>query len=192
MDESKIEVSNDESEMDIARDDGNIAEETQTEVAGTRSDILEGAVIGNGEIKDVSDDSDSDDDGFKIVLGTNKQSNQVKRKSFARGENVYRRVDFNKSDQASSAQLDTEQYEEEEQEETRQTEIKTMRFSSKMTAYDIDFDTLDEHPWRQPGTDLTHFFNYGFNEATWLDYTEKQLKLRMKEGKGPRPLLQLK
>jgi hypothetical protein len=31
---------------------------------------------------------------------------------------------------------------------------------------------------------LALYFNYGFNEATWLDYAEKQLRFRMEEGRG--------
>ena len=41
-----------------------------------------------------------------------------------------------------------------------------------------------EQPWRKTGVDLALYFNYGFNEATWLDYAEKQLRFRMEEGRG--------
>ena len=66
-------------------------------------------------------------------------------------------------------------------------EIKAMRFSRHLSAFDIDLDALEEKPWRQPGVDLTEYFNYGFNEAAWRDYAERQLRLRMEEGKGPAP-----
>ncbi|KAF7194119.1 Pre-mRNA polyadenylation factor fip1 [Pseudocercospora fuligena] len=44
-----------------------------------------------------------------------------------------------------------------------------------ITELDIDAD-LAEHskPWRLPGTDQTDFFNYGFDEYTWTQYTIRQ------------------
>merc|ERR1719440_240765 len=54
-----------------------------------------------------------------------------------------------------------------------------------MSAFDIDLETLEEQPWRKSGVDLALYFNYGFNEATFLDYAEKQLRYRMEDGKGP-------
>ncbi|KAI4103354.1 MAG: hypothetical protein LQ339_004276 [Xanthoria mediterranea] len=41
----------------------------------------------------------------------------------------------------------------------------------------IDFSE-DDKPWRRPGTDLTDFFNYGFDEFTWASYCLKQDTLR--------------
>ncbi|SMQ54210.1 unnamed protein product [Zymoseptoria tritici ST99CH_3D1] len=44
-----------------------------------------------------------------------------------------------------------------------------------ITSIDIDAD-LAEHskPWRLPGTDQTDFFNYGFDEYTWVQYSLRQ------------------
>ena len=48
--------------------------------------------------------------------------------------------------------------------------------------YGYEIDTLTEFPWREPGEDLTQYFNYGFNEETWKEYCmlkpegEKSLK----------------
>ncbi|MCJ1433360.1 cleavage polyadenylation factor subunit fip1 [Xylographa pallens] len=46
---------------------------------------------------------------------------------------------------------------------------------------DIDMDTdfpEDDKPWRKPGTDMTDYFNYGFDEFTWASYCLKQESLR--------------
>lgn len=46
---------------------------------------------------------------------------------------------------------------------------------------DIDMDTdfpEDDKPWRRPGTDMTDYFNYGFDEFTWASYCLKQGALR--------------
>ena len=39
---------------------------------------------------------------------------------------------------------------------------------------------LTEHdkPWRKPGTDISDYFNYGFDEFTWTMYANKQDSLR--------------
>ena len=46
-------------------------------------------------------------------------------------------------------------------------DIKKLRFSRHVSAFDIDLDALDEHPWRNRNVDLLDYFNYGFNERTW-------------------------
>ncbi|SCV02850.1 LAMI_0H03488g1_1 [Lachancea mirantina] len=43
---------------------------------------------------------------------------------------------------------------------------------------DIDPEVLKEKPWRQPGANLSDYFNYGFNEQTWMEYLHRQEKLR--------------
>lgn len=41
----------------------------------------------------------------------------------------------------------------------------------------LDFPE-DDKPWRRPGTDMTDYFNYGFDEFTWASYCLKQETLR--------------
>lgn len=36
----------------------------------------------------------------------------------------------------------------------------------------------DDKPWRRPGTDMTDYFNYGFDEFTWASYCLKQTNTR--------------
>ncbi|CCG81227.1 Pre-mRNA polyadenylation factor fip1 [Taphrina deformans PYCC 5710] len=43
---------------------------------------------------------------------------------------------------------------------------------------EIDLETLENKPWRQPGADITEYFNYGFDEFTWAAYCQKQTSLR--------------
>lgn len=48
-----------------------------------------------------------------------------------------------------------------------------------ITDVDLDADiALDTKPWRVPGTDPTDFFNYGFDEFTWVQYCLKQKQMR--------------
>lgn len=41
----------------------------------------------------------------------------------------------------------------------------------------IDLNENDK-PWRRPGTDVSDYFNYGFDEFTWALYASKQDALR--------------
>jgi pre-mRNA 3'-end-processing factor FIP1 len=36
----------------------------------------------------------------------------------------------------------------------------------------------NDKPWRNPGTDISDYFNYGFDEFTWALYANKQESLR--------------
>jgi pre-mRNA 3'-end-processing factor FIP1 len=42
----------------------------------------------------------------------------------------------------------------------------------------INIQDLKEKPWRQPGADVSEYFNYGFDEFTWVAYCAKQDNLR--------------
>jgi pre-mRNA 3'-end-processing factor FIP1 len=40
----------------------------------------------------------------------------------------------------------------------------------------------NEKPWRKPGTDISDYFNYGFDEFTWALYAAKQESIRGEFG----------
>lgn len=44
--------------------------------------------------------------------------------------------------------------------------------------YEYAIDSSKEKPWLDPGADLSDYFNYGFNEATWRAYAGKQARVR--------------
>lgn len=46
----------------------------------------------------------------------------------------------------------------------------------------------DEQPWRRPGSDMTDYFNYGFDEFTWADYCLKQRNVRQDVAKTKKQL----
>ncbi|PSS05182.1 Fip1 motif-domain-containing protein [Coniella lustricola] len=48
-----------------------------------------------------------------------------------------------------------------------------------ITQVNIDEDLPEnDKPWRKPGTDISDYFNYGFDEFTWALYASKQEQLR--------------
>ncbi|QHS74319.1 cleavage polyadenylation factor subunit FIP1 [Saccharomyces paradoxus] len=51
----------------------------------------------------------------------------------------------------------------------------------------IDPEVLKEKPWRQPGANISDYFNYGFNEFTWMEYLHRQEKLQ--QDYNPRRIL---
>lgn len=47
-------------------------------------------------------------------------------------------------------------------------ELQKLRFTKHLTAFDVDINALDDHPWRNKMVDILDYFNYGFNEKTWM------------------------
>jgi pre-mRNA 3'-end-processing factor FIP1 len=45
------------------------------------------------------------------------------------------------------------------------------------TDFDVDFPSESSKPWRKPGSDITDYFNYGFDEFTWASYCLKQQQM---------------
>ncbi|KIJ53592.1 hypothetical protein M422DRAFT_25436 [Sphaerobolus stellatus SS14] len=43
--------------------------------------------------------------------------------------------------------------------------------------FEIDMDALAEKPWRRPGTDISDYFNYGFDEVSWEAYCYRRRDL---------------
>lgn len=64
-------------------------------------------------------------------------------------------------------------------------EIKALRFTHHRTAFDVDIDALESHPWRKKNANLSDYFNFGFDEDSWKVYCEKQLRIRASKGLGP-------
>jgi len=42
----------------------------------------------------------------------------------------------------------------------------------------MNLESLPSKPWRNPGADVTDYFNYGFDEFTWTAYCQKQDSVR--------------
>ena len=55
------------------------------------------------------------------------------------------------------------------------------------TDMDADFPS-DDKPWRRPGSDLSDYFNYGFDEFTWSAYCLKQQGVRQEVASQKRQM----
>lgn len=47
----------------------------------------------------------------------------------------------------------------------------------KTSVYDIEMDNIAEKNWRRPGSDLSDWFNYGFDEISWEAYCIRRREL---------------
>ncbi|KAL0242744.1 hypothetical protein GEMRC1_005307 [Eukaryota sp. GEM-RC1] len=52
---------------------------------------------------------------------------------------------------------------------------------SHKTIYDFDIDQDPEKAWRNPGADVSDYFNYGFTEETWRLYCQRQANFRVSQ-----------
>lgn len=43
---------------------------------------------------------------------------------------------------------------------------------------DVDLDSIEDKRWRKPGAHLSDYFNYGFDETSWLEWCAKQRRSR--------------
>ena len=43
--------------------------------------------------------------------------------------------------------------------------------------YDVDIGAMAEKPWRRPGSDISDWFNYGFDETSWEAYCYRRREL---------------
>ncbi|KAG5513882.1 hypothetical protein PMAC_000504 [Pneumocystis sp. 'macacae'] len=55
--------------------------------------------------------------------------------------------------------------------------------------YQLDMDSIEDKPWNKPGADITDYFNYGFDEFTWMAYCAKQIGIR--EEFSPQKFMQI-
>ena len=45
------------------------------------------------------------------------------------------------------------------------------------SVYDVDIAALENKAWRRPGSDLSDWFNYGFDEISWEAYAARRKQL---------------
>ncbi|GAB4832712.1 hypothetical protein Ancab_006730 [Ancistrocladus abbreviatus] len=50
---------------------------------------------------------------------------------------------------------------------------------SHKTIFEVDIDSFEEKPWKYPGVDVSHFFNFGLSEESWKEYCKQLEQLRL-------------
>lgn len=47
---------------------------------------------------------------------------------------------------------------------------------ARRTVFEVDLESFEEKPWRQPGVDITDYFNFQLTEAQWKDYCKRLVR----------------
>eukprot|EP00834_Sanchytrium_tribonematis_P000577 NODE_10_length_61504_cov_0.956502.p49 type:complete len:132 gc:universal NODE_10_length_61504_cov_0.956502:54782-55177(+) len=88
----------------------------------------------------------------------------------------------NESSSSSDLEIVTgavkEQEESKKPQEQQNIDINAIPIYDGKQLIDVDLEEFTDKPWLKPGTDISDYFNYGFNEDTWKQYCEKQRQLR--------------
>jgi pre-mRNA 3'-end-processing factor FIP1 len=45
------------------------------------------------------------------------------------------------------------------------------------SVYEVDLSNMADKPWRRPGSDISDWFNYGFDEISWEAYCYRRREL---------------
>lgn len=143
----------------------NIPNENNTEI--NKNGIREASSQEDGE---AASDSDSDDD-VHVVIGDIKSTPAYGSLNIKRGGLLTNAsgVPDKLNKQPGKFSID---------------EFETIGVINGMPAHEFNLDQLEDKPWRQPGADITDYFNYGFNEETWRAYCERQKRMRSESGVG--------
>ncbi|XP_014238978.1 pre-mRNA 3'-end-processing factor FIP1 [Trichogramma pretiosum] len=121
-------------------------------------------------------ETDDDDDDVDVVIGDIKStppqaSQQYNSLNIKRGLLTTSTTAQEKLKQQQSGKFSIDEFE-------------TIGSINGIPAHEFNLDTLEDKPWRQPGADITDYFNYGFNEETWRAYCERQKRMRSESGAG--------
>ena len=109
---------------------------------------------------------------FNVVIGGHKDKDP---RRFRRGENTWSAT--TPSDPRASATTTTGSVDPSNSVEDNSPSLIQLNVRS---ALDIDIEKLPSKPWRTPDANISDYFNYGMDEASWLEYRKEQLKLREK------------
>ncbi|XP_011704125.1 PREDICTED: pre-mRNA 3'-end-processing factor FIP1 [Wasmannia auropunctata] len=173
QEDQKVEVADEPSEMQEVTDslgggdeESSLLNNTQDENAdknGTRE-------ASSQEDGEAASDSDSDDD-VHVVIGDIKSTPAYGSLNIKRGGLLTNTsgVSDKLSKQPGKFSID---------------EFETIGVINGIPAHEFNLDQLEDKPWRQPGADITDYFNYGFNEDTWRAYCERQKRMRSESGVG--------
>jgi pre-mRNA 3'-end-processing factor FIP1 len=56
---------------------------------------------------------------------------------------------------------------------------------SGRSLFELDLEALERKDWRLPGSDISDWFNYGFDEFTWVEYVRRRREMEgMVENMG--------
>ena len=194
LSESELET---DAETELAEADSEVAGRNPEKKGGDEG-LLEGVALREEDAVEDSDDEEDDgvviycdrNMGRKLQAGRGTYESRQAAMTYVRPQPLPREVLAAKAAaEAAAPEGGSEATDAAESKPTATDELKRLRFSHHRTAFDVDIDALDAHPWREYNVDISDYFNYGFTEASWRQYCEKQLKIRAETGEGPPHLI---
>lgn len=144
------------------------------EISGEESEV-KAAVQPAVTVNDVDDDDDESDDDVQVTIGDIKT---VPPSQYGFGQ---KRTPYQQKPPESApgtAQAPGKPTVVIQQTQKTGIDLDGVGAIGDVSIYDFDINTVEDKPWRKPGADITDYFNYGFNEETWIAYCEKQRQLR--------------
>lgn len=125
------------------------------------------------------DESSSDDDSIIFILGPNGSSEYSTRTAGAAAAKAPAPVLAPVSDTptAQTASIEPAFHPEEKSSIPPLDMDKVPDYNGKPITQ-TNIEELEEKPWRRMGADITDYFNYGFDELTWIAYCNRQDNLR--------------
>ena len=139
---------------------------------GSMADPLSNPTTNNNESSETSDDDDDDNNRVNIVLN----SSAAPRTALPRYQRKTHEqlLATNNSNNTATATANATN-----SDNKNNTTIQHPFLTHpNPIIYELDIDSIPDKKWRQPGVDITDFFNYGFNETTFKAYQQLQLNLR--------------
>ena len=137
----------------------------------------------NGRNNESDDDSDDDNDNVKIVIDFNRPSTQTNPNVLNRQISKPANPAMMGAAPATAIPITTAAMQASAAAKATQAkgiDLEAPGVINDGPTYDYDLEGVkdEDKPWRKPGADITDYFNYGFNEETWIGYCMKQKRLR--------------
>ncbi|KAL6937932.1 hypothetical protein ACO0RG_004457 [Hanseniaspora osmophila] len=150
---------------------------------------------GEGEESGSESEYETDEsDDVQFIIGTGSNPQQLSSKSAKDAKSVAAGTTTTTTTTAAAASEDTSK-------ETQQSTLQQSRISANPLIdldakglyegepiEEVDPEIIKEKPWRGANAKMSDYFNYGFNEATWMEYLHRQEKLLTEYN--PQKLLQ--
>ncbi|OLY81382.1 Pre-mRNA polyadenylation factor fip1 [Smittium mucronatum] len=143
----------------------------QEEIQNLLEESNGNSISDNLELKNEveSEDHDSDEDNIEFILGDSVDSSMSKPNNLE--VSIIEKVESGQSLEPKDDKVILSV-------EDGKLDLLSTPMLDNILLYDYDFGMGTEKPWRDPGSDITDYFNFGFTEQTWRIYCVKQKRLR--------------
>lgn len=126
------------------------------------------------EEEEGSESEDESEDDIDIIIGDTAPKSGASGTSTSSGANDTEAT----ADQETDGKQTTTIVSKDQTESTTTIDINAIAEYEGKPLTQLDLENIKDKPWREPGADISDYFNYGFDEFTWTAYCHKQDKVR--------------